>query len=196
VAEIRDGLLEAIEAHTRRGLAPAAAAGSAIREFGDPTLVANAFAPELAAAGARRTAIKLLVAAPLLAALWLTALLVAGSIPWQTPAVPAWALGRDVFRLAVVSAALAALLAVASTGRLSRWFAPSPRLAPTAAAAAGTLVVAVDLFALAGLTVTATTASISLAWAPAALAATASLTRLMLASRATRRCLAARRALA
>jgi hypothetical protein len=93
--------------------------------------------------------------------------------------MPALAMGRRATRLAgglpLAAGALAvtvwtALFTVAATGHLTRWLAFRARLAP--AAAPGTL-----------------------APAPVAAAAAASLIRLTLARRAGRRCLAARAAL-
>jgi HAAS len=46
--ELRDGLLEAVEAYQARGRALQVAIAAAIAEFGDPHIVAEAFGPELA----------------------------------------------------------------------------------------------------------------------------------------------------
>jgi hypothetical protein len=58
--ELRDGLLEAVEAYQARGRALQEAIAAAIAEFGDPHIVAEAFGPELAAVQARRVALGLL----------------------------------------------------------------------------------------------------------------------------------------
>ena len=86
----------------------------------------------------------------------------------------------------------AAVLAVATTGRLSRWLPAGPRLAPTAAAAAALAGMTVGLALLGMLSAQAFLSPRQLAWTPATAAAIASLTRLALAGRATRRCLASR----
>ena len=44
LAEIHDGLTEAIDAHLADGMPPDAAAATAIAEFGDPATVARSFA--------------------------------------------------------------------------------------------------------------------------------------------------------
>ncbi|MGH3101737.1 MAG: permease prefix domain 1-containing protein, partial [Thermoleophilia bacterium] len=45
--ELRDGLLEALEANQAQGRSPQEATAAAIADFGDPRRVAAAFAPEL-----------------------------------------------------------------------------------------------------------------------------------------------------
>jgi hypothetical protein len=204
VAELRDGLLEGLGAHQARGLAPVPAALATLKEFGDPEQVAHAFAPELAAAQARRVALTLARTGPPLGALWVTALvasplskslLVDRVAPWRWPWPPGpWA-GLPVVGLVLLIGIPAAVLAVAATGRLSRWLSSRPRLAPTAAATAALAGMTVDLALLGMLSAQALMASSQLAWAPAVLAASASLARLALAGRAARRCLTSRAAL-
>lgn len=53
LAEVRDGLWAAVEAHRAHGVEAEPAAQAAVAEFGDPAVVARAFAPELAAVVAR-----------------------------------------------------------------------------------------------------------------------------------------------
>jgi hypothetical protein len=101
LAELRGGLLDAVDAYRDAGLsapdtaaadtAAAAAAGAAaaatdtaattaagaaaaaIEEFGDPGLIAASFGPGLALGQARRVAVALLVTGPLVGLLWATA---------------------------------------------------------------------------------------------------------------------------
>jgi len=90
----------------------------------------------------------------------------------------------------------AAVLTVAVTGRLA-WRLPGClRLAPGTAAIVGLGAAAADLAVFALLASQLVAAPGTLAPAPAAAAALASATRLSLAGRAARRCLAARTALA
>ncbi len=200
VAELRAGLLDAVDAYRRAGLAAADAARLAIGEFGDPRVVAGGFRPELAARIARRTALTLVTTGPLLGVLWVAAA-AASDIgirqvtPWQ------WANSPPVtpvaFPLAAAAAVVtiwAALLTIAATGRLSRWLPDRPRLAPTAAAIAGLGTVAADLIVFALLASQLAAASRTLEPIPIAVAATASLIRLTLAGRSARRCLNARAA--
>jgi hypothetical protein len=84
------------------------------------------------------------------------------------------------------------VLAVATTGPLSRWLPTRPRFAPTAAAASALSGMTVDLTLLGMLSAQMLLAPSQLAAAPAILAASASLARLALAGRAARRCLASR----
>jgi hypothetical protein len=89
----------------------------------------------------------------------------------------------------------AAVVSVLVTGRLARWLPTGSWVPPTAAGLAARLCVAGDLLLLSGLLTWAVTIG-GLAWPLAVTAATASATRLTLAGRAARRCLAARQALA
>jgi len=102
-----------------------------------------------------------------------------------------WA-GLPLLGLVLLIGIPAAVLAVAATGRLSRWLPTGPRLAATAAAAAALAGMTVDLALLGMLSAQALIASSQLASVPAILAAFASLTRLALAGRAARRCLTSR----
>jgi hypothetical protein len=201
VAELRDGLLEAVDLHQTRGLAPVPAAQATLAEFGDPSQVAQAFAPELAVVHARRVALTLARTGPLLGVLWLTALLasplskplLADSLaPWRWHWLPGpWA-GLPLLGLVLLVGIPAAVLAVAATGHLSRWLPIPPRLAPTAAAAAALAGMTVDLALLGMLSAQTLIAPSQLAGAPAILSAFASLARLALAGRAARRCLISR----
>jgi hypothetical protein len=205
VAELRDGLYEGLDAHQTRGLAAIPAAQATLAEFGHPDQVAQAFTPELAAVHARRVALTLARTGPLLGALWVTALvasplsatLTADSVAvWRWRWLPGpWA-GLPLVGLVLLVGIPAAVLAVATTGPLSRWLPSRPRLAPTAAAAAALAGMTVDLTLLAMLSAQALLAPSQLAWTLTILAASASLTRLALAGRAARRCLASRSALA
>jgi hypothetical protein len=106
----------------------------------------------------------------------------------------------------LATAALGTILAVASTGRLSRWLTPRPQRAPTAAAMMAIAAMVVDLTLLgmlAGQAIAAPTTLTTLsgfgahgAAAVVILAPVASITRLALSGRATRRTLAARASLA
>jgi HAAS len=202
VAELRAGLLDAIDAHIAAGINPAAAAEAAVTEFGAPRQVAGAFGAELAARQARRVAATVLGTAPLIALLWAAAS-VASHVgvhyapPWQWSGTPPGA--PLAFPLLAAAGALAdwsALFTLATTGRLSRWLPTRPAYGPAAAAAAGYGAAAADLVLLALLASQLAAAPATLAPLPIAAAAAASLTRLTLAPRAARRCLTARAALA
>jgi hypothetical protein len=202
VAELRAGLLDAIDAHLAAGLSPDTAAETAISEFGDPRRIGDAFRPELAARTARRTALTLLATGPLIGLLWAAAALsshigIRQAPPWQWASAPPDSL--VAFPLAAAALAVtvwAALVTVAATGRLTRWLPTRPRLTPATAAIAGFGTVTFDVIILMLLISQLIAAPGTLAPVPIAAAATASLTRLTLARRAARRCLTTRATLA
>ncbi len=202
LTELHDGLLEAVDAHLARGLPPRRAAAAAVAEFGNPPAIARTFAPELAGAHARRAALTLVPTGPGVGLLWVAAAAASHlgptrpAPPWQWPnaAAGAW-LAFPLLGVLIATGAVAALLVVATTSRLSRWLPTRPSLAPTAAATIGLALVTVDLTILTLVAVQPIVRPGSLAVAPVALAATASLTRLPFAWRTTRRCLATRAAL-
>ena len=197
VGELRSGLLDAADAYQSSGVPPAQATGAAIREFGDPAQIADAFRDEIAASQARRVAVTLLVTGPLVGLLWIAAAAVSHlglrfGQPWRWTGVP------PVIHLvfaAVAVTACAALVGIATTGRLTRWLPVRPRRAPTAAAVAGFGAVGADGLGLALLAGQMAMAPGRLSPVLAAAAATASLARLTLAGRAARRCLAVRASL-
>jgi small-conductance mechanosensitive channel len=202
LAELRGGLLDAADAHRRAGLAPAAAAQAAVAEFGHPAQVAAAFRPGIAASQARHVAATLLATGPLVGLIWAAAarashIGIRDAPPWQwTGAPPAAPVAFSLIAAVILITIWTALITLAATGWLTRWLPHRPRLAPTAAAIAGFGAATADVILLALLASQLATAPAKLAAAPIALAATASTTRLILARRAGRRCLASRASLA
>jgi len=206
VAELRSGLLDATDAHARTGLPPAEAALAAAREFGDPAQVAVGFGAEIAASQARRVAVTLLVTGPLVGLLWVATALAshlglpfAPHWPWAGPSPDPRAV---VYLVAVAAVALAAgvtawaaVLGIATTGRLTRWRPARPRQAPMAAAIAGFGAVSADGLGLALLAAQLAIAPGKLSPVLAGTAAAASVARMMLARRAAHRCLAIRASL-
>jgi hypothetical protein len=198
VAELRSGLLDATDAHTSAGLPPAEAALAAVREFGDPAQVAVGFSAEIAASQARRVAVTLLMTGPLVGLLWIATALAshlglpfAPHWPWAGPSPGL----RAVIYLVAIAAgvtAWAAVLGIATTGRLTRWRPARPRQAPMAAAVAGFGAVSADALGLALLAAQLAIAPGKLSPVLAGAAAAASLARMMLARRAAHRCLAIR----
>jgi hypothetical protein len=204
LTELRDGLLEALDAHRDAGLALPDAARAALAEFGEPAEIARAFAPELAGREARRTALVLISTGPPIGLLWGFAAAASHLLdpahpgpPWLWPGLPAAIrVVLAVLPLVLLTGVPAGLLAVAATGRPSRWLPRRPRLAPTAAATLGLAALTVDLLLLTSVGVAALIMPGRLVWAPVTMAAFASLTRLTLDVLATRRLLATRAALA
>jgi hypothetical protein len=205
LAELRDGLLEAVDAYRAGGAAAEQAAAAAIAEFGSPQAVSEAFAAELAARQARRTALALVGTGPLVGLLWLIAITSSHILtqpprpepPWMWPDLPtglritAAALGA-----ALVIGIPSGLVAIATTGPLSNILRTPPMLAPTAAATIAVAGIAADLTLLIALASVAVIAPGRLAWFPMTIAALASGTRLALNAGATRRLLTTRVALA
>jgi hypothetical protein len=144
LAEIHDGLTDAIDSHRAAGLPTDAAAGAAIAEFGDPATVARSFATELATASARRIIATFIATGPLVGIWWL---LLLHPAPWRSGvlaaliAIPA----LPLIALAIATAAGT----FATTGRLMRWLPETPASkALTAAMAIATLCLATDLTVL------------------------------------------------
>jgi hypothetical protein len=201
LAELRSGLLDAIDARRSGGLPAQAATEAAITEFGDPRQVAGAFGPHLAMTQARRTALALAATGPPVGPLWAAAALashitIRHAPPWQWPGAPPLspaafpAVGAAI--LLVITSALAT---IAATGKLTCWLPVSPGTAATTAATAGLGAAIADLGILAVLASQLASAPGTLAPLPVAAATAASLTRLTLARLAARRCLATRAAL-
>lgn len=201
VAELRSGLLDATDVHRSAGLPPDQAAQAAIREFGDPARIAAGFSAEIAASHARRVAVTLLVTGPLIGLLWVATaaashLRIGLAPPWHW-AGPSPGLSVGIYLVAAAAGITGwgAAVSIATTGRLTRWLRAGPRRAPTAAAVAGYGAVGADGLGLILLAVALATVPGKLSLLPAIAAAVASLTRLMLARRAARRCLALRASL-
>jgi hypothetical protein len=201
VAELRGGLLDAADAHRRAGLAPAAAAQAAVAEFGPPAQVAAGFRPGIAASQARHVAAALLATGPLVGLVWAAAarashIGVRDAPPWRWAGMPPAApIAFPLIAAVILITIWTALITLAATGRLTRWLPRRPRLAPTTAGIAGFAAATADLIILALLASQLATAPAKLAAVPVALAAAASTTRLILARRAGRRCLASRASL-
>jgi len=189
--ELRDGLLETLERHLARGRSHPEATAAAIAEFGDPRTVAAAFAPELAAVQARRIALGLMVTGPLVGLTWIAAVAVNALPPWRHQLTGPW-LALPLVGLALVVAGPALGFTVAATGRLSGRLGRRATVPPTAAAIAALATVVADVTLLTIIGGQALTSPGSSTWAPVLLAVGASLTRVTLAGRALRRCLAAR----
>ncbi|MDT0270472.1 permease prefix domain 1-containing protein [Streptomyces sp. DSM 44915] len=129
VEEIADGLADTLAARLAAGLPADLAAHQAEREFGTPEELAPSCQRELTIAQARHTAWAVALTAPLLLACWY----LLGNGGLGRPAPLAEPVRLAAFGLAGLAgaAALGAVLALGSTGSLSRWLpvpAPLPRL--------------------------------------------------------------------
>ncbi|TWF78658.1 hypothetical protein FHX44_114581 [Pseudonocardia hierapolitana] len=122
IAEVRDGLADAVADHRDRGLDPERAAAAAVREFGSVREVAPLLQEELTARQGRRTALLLLLSFPALLLIW-DVLWKSGhgwSVP-PTPTVSVLARAVDVLTVLIAAAALALLLATFRGRPLPRW---------------------------------------------------------------------------
>jgi hypothetical protein len=198
MAELRSGLLDAADSYEAAGLPPAEAAAAAIREFGAPGVVADAFLPEITASQARRAVVVLLVTGPVVGLLWL-ATAAAGHLAIRVPAFGQWGnlpadLGTGILLVAVAVAitALAGVVGIAATGRLARRQPPGSGRAPVAAAIAGFGAIGADGLGILLLVAALSAAPGNLPPLLAATAAVASALRILLAVRAAHRCLALR----
>jgi hypothetical protein len=198
LAELRSGLLDAIDAKRDAGLPEQAATEAAITEFGHPRQVASAFGPHLAMIQARHTALAIAATGPLVGLLWAAAAIASHitlrhAPPWQWPgAPPLSAAAFPAIAASLLILITSTVITIAATGKLSRWLPASPRIAAVSAATAGFTAVAVDLAILALLASQLTSAPGTLDPIPVAAATAASLTRLTFARRAARSCLAVR----
>ncbi|WP_030744807.1 permease prefix domain 1-containing protein [Streptomyces sp. NRRL F-5135] len=135
VEEMRDGLADAAEAHTRQGTPRRRAVDLAVREFGTVDEVAPSCQRELTVAQTRHTARTVVLSAPLLIVCWYP-LLAAGDGPGRELPGPARLLAVQLAGVAAV-AALLAVVTLAATGPLARRL-PVPRGLPLAVAWTGT----------------------------------------------------------
>jgi hypothetical protein len=122
IAEVRDGLADAVADHRDRGLDPQRAAAAAVRDFGSVHEVAPLLQEELTARQGRRTAQLLVVAFPAMVLAW-GALWMVGD-GWSTPptaTVSTLSRAVDVLAVLVTAAALVLLLATFRDDPLPRW---------------------------------------------------------------------------
>ena len=114
VEELADGLEETYRRHLGLGLAPDAAAQSAVAEFGDPDLIAAEFAR---AHPARRAARRLLVIGPVVGVCWAVALLTGHAWAWPVPMAARIVPGAALVAIVTLQAAAASGIRYRSVGR-------------------------------------------------------------------------------
>lgn len=179
LAELRDGLVDAVDHYRAQGLPPRTAAAHAVDDCGPVEVVSRACAELLAERHARRSAVTLLVTGPLIGGLWLATL-----VPGDTP--DALLLATPLLGILVGIAVLAAALAVAATGRLGTLLPGAIGLAPKAAGTACVTMVIADASILGTATVQGLTAPSGLPWVLGLTAAAASCIRLACSQHAAR----------
>ena len=133
VDELADGLAETHQSYLRQGLAPDAAAESAVAEFGEPPVIVAGF---VRVNPARRAARRLLATGPAVGACWAAALITGRAWAWPVP-LPA----RVLPGLALIT--IIGLLAAAALG-------PRYRLAARAGAAGCIAITVLDIVMITG----------------------------------------------
>lgn len=196
IAELRSGLLDALDARRKDGLPDDAAVAAATAEFGDPRVIAAMFRSELAIRLARRCALTLAGTGPVVGLLWTAAALASHigfrhALPWEAGAPDGSVAVVRVLVAALLVTIGGALVTMVATGRLAARHAGQTRLAPATAAISGYGAVVVDVALFTLLASQLASAPGGLAPVPVAAAAAASLARLLLAWHAARRCRAA-----
>jgi hypothetical protein len=193
LAEVADGLLECVDAHRSKGQDGIRAARSAVAEFGPARELARAFTWEMTGTTAHRVGLALVATGPVVGLAWLTTFALSSGSRWseELPSVLTWLPGYGVLMFLVVAAAVVATLA--GRGPATRVSPLGPYGAATAAIVAAVGCVAIDAMLLTHL------GSLAAAGAPpgtlVVIPAVLSLTRLLLAVVAARRCLVLRAAI-
>ena len=185
IAELRDGLAEACEAHRRS--TGSAGEAAAVAEFGSPRDVIAGFVAVGAAGLARRVAMGLLASGPVAATAWVAAMSASGTAPWGGGLAGPWRLLPWV-GVVLAIAVPAAVLVLVLTGRAGhRWGAARPGLAPAAAGLATSACAVGDVVMLAAAGAWLLSTVVPAAW-PLLAAVGFSGVRCLLAGWASRRC--------
>jgi hypothetical protein len=190
LAELRDGLVETVEANERKGLGHYEAVQLALRQFGDADTLAASLWPEMAAARARRTVLALFAAGPIVAALWASAARSRG--PGSESGLFDSGLSHFAVALLIVATIGCGLWTIVATGRTSHWPHIAPTQALVGAAAMGGVAVVADLAVLSLLSIPLASFSGPIHELSLGAAMLASGARLVLASRASWSCLSMR----
>ncbi|WP_221349861.1 permease prefix domain 1-containing protein [Streptomyces beigongshangae] len=135
VAEVREGLTDAVSEHTREGLPYQRAVSRAVREFGTTDELVVSWQRELTIAQARHTARAVALTLPFVIACWYLVRNAGHGRTWQLPGT-AQVMVAHLAGVAVCAALLAAAT-LAATGTLARWL-PTPDRLPLVVAWAGT----------------------------------------------------------
>lgn len=191
LAEIGDGLADAVADQLDHDCPRAQAARRAVDEFGTAALVAAQFVPVLVARQVHRCALLWLRTGPLVGALWLATALLAPPLGLAIVS-PVAITAVIMVAVALVTAVPCSVFAVTATGHGIRWWVVPPRRAAAAALIAAGGVVVGDLVLLIALGTQAPvllteSSRAGLGVVLAGLAAFASLIRLALTTRNTMR---------
>lgn len=190
LAELRDGLLEAVEANERNGLGHSEATQLALRKFGDAPTLAASFWPEMAAARARRMVLALFATGPIVAALWASAARSRG--PGSESGLFDGGQAHLAAALLVAAAIGCGIWTIVATDRVLRWPHIAPQMLLLGAAATGGIAVIADLAVLSMLALPLASFPGPIHQLALGAAVVATGTRLVLTSRASWSCLAMR----
>ena len=180
VAELGDGLDDAMSDYRAKGLTAQEAAMRVVGESGPPAMIADAFTATLSAGHARHTALALLISGPLIGITWLTALAPGGTPIELLVKIPPLGL----FLLASIVVCGITLLATGPARLRPGWvLGRQPRLAALACACA----VAADALVLGAALSTAVTDPGRLISSPLVGAIILSVARLAITQRVARR---------
>lgn len=182
MAEICDGLLEAVAGYRERGLPEEEAVNAAIAEFGEPRRIVAAFQPELCARQVRRSALTLMTSGPVVGIAWLAGAVVASMPPAPHHlSGPWWAL--PLVGVAIVVGIPGLVVAITATGRTGLRLTFPPRLPAKAVSIASVAAVTADatMLTIVGVSLSMTSGSLVFPLVPAVVA---SLVRMCLATRA------------
>lgn len=136
VAEVREGLTDAVSERTRAGLTYQHAADQAVREFGSADELLGSWQRELTIAQARHTAKVVAFTIPFVIACWYLVQHAGYAQDWRLPRTAQF-LAVHLAGVSAVAALLAAAT-LAATGTLARWL-PTPDRLPLTVGWAGTV---------------------------------------------------------
>ena len=186
LAELTDGLIQAVDGYVSGGMDPGPAARAAVAEFGDPGDLARLLVAEQAGGAAHRVGLGLVLTGPVVGGVWLLAWMSRGGLGWLDQVgellsrYPVFAL---VFGLGVPAAVLAAM---AGAGPLMRRLGLAPRRVAGLAMLAACATVVGDSTLLTSVAITGGPAA-GWSW-PLMVAVAVSLVRLTVAGTAAHRC--------
>jgi hypothetical protein len=169
--EIRDSLLDGMDAHSDATDDAELAALRAVQEHGPVDRIASAYAPELAAALTRRTGLLALAIIPAMAIMWNVALRIGPPSPWH-PSGTGLHVAETLIAGGVCLTLVCSTAVLLGTGRLARTIGDHPPAFRCAVCTASAAVTTAVLAMLGVVAARALTAPGSLEW-PAVLTALA-----------------------
>jgi hypothetical protein len=148
LTELADGLACAVAEEIGRGLAPGPAAHAAVTQFGEPAVLAAAFARQLASAAAHRVGLGLVTTGPLVGLIWVGA--ASSSGPTWPSRISGVLSALPLYPLILAMTVPAAMIAITGSGWAARRFPVFRRLATGSAFVAVLGCIAGDVSLLSG----------------------------------------------